>query len=90
MNPLYRQAVVQGVFLHRPRVHHCGHVGLLAGLFAGIPLALGSWWSLALLIPLFPVLSWRLLDEERVLARDLPGYTEYMGRVKYRLIPKVW
>jgi protein-S-isoprenylcysteine O-methyltransferase Ste14 len=59
-------------------------------LFVGIPLALGSWWSLALLIPFLPVLLWRLLDEERILARDLPGYVEYMGRVKYRLIPQVW
>jgi protein-S-isoprenylcysteine O-methyltransferase Ste14 len=59
-------------------------------LFVGIPLALGSWWSVALLIPFLPVLLWRLLDEEKILARDLPGYTEYMGRVKYRLVPHVW
>jgi protein-S-isoprenylcysteine O-methyltransferase Ste14 len=59
-------------------------------LFVGIPLALGSWWSVALLLPFLPVLLWRLLDEERILARDLPGYTEYMRRVKYRLVPQVW
>src|SRR5262245_44035494 len=59
-------------------------------LFVGMPLALGTWWSVALLIPFLPVLLWRLLDEERILARDLPGYTEYMGRVKYRLVPHVW
>jgi protein-S-isoprenylcysteine O-methyltransferase Ste14 len=59
-------------------------------LFVGIPLALGSWWSVALLVPFLPVLLWRLLDEERILARDLPGYTEYMQRVRYRLVPRVW
>jgi protein-S-isoprenylcysteine O-methyltransferase Ste14 len=59
-------------------------------LFVGMPLALGSWWSVALLIPFLPVLLWRLLDEERILARDLPGYSEYMRRVKYRLVPLVW
>lgn len=59
-------------------------------LFVGIPLALGSWWSVGLLIPFSPVLLWRLLDEEKILARDLPGYAEYMRRVKYRLIPFVW
>ena len=59
-------------------------------LFVGMPLALGSWWSIALLVPLLPVLLWRLLDEERILARDLPGYTDYMRRVKYRLVPLVW
>lgn len=61
-----------------------------AWLFVGMPLALGSWWSVALLILIVPVLLWRLLDEERILARDLPGYTAYMQRVKYRLVPRVW
>jgi len=59
-------------------------------LFVGIPLALGSWWTLALLVPLIPVLMWRLLDEEKLLARELAGYSEYMRRVRYRLIPNVW
>jgi protein-S-isoprenylcysteine O-methyltransferase Ste14 len=59
-------------------------------LFVGIPLALGSWWTVVLVIPFLPVLLWRLLDEERILARDLPGYTAYMRRVKYRLVPHVW
>jgi protein-S-isoprenylcysteine O-methyltransferase Ste14 len=59
-------------------------------LLVGIPLALGSWWSTALLVPFFPVLLWRLLDEERILLRDLPGYAEYAKRVRYRLVPHVW
>jgi protein-S-isoprenylcysteine O-methyltransferase Ste14 len=59
-------------------------------LFVGMPLALGSWWSVALLIPFLPVLLWRLLNEEKILARDLPGYTDYMRRVRYRLVPHVW
>jgi protein-S-isoprenylcysteine O-methyltransferase Ste14 len=59
-------------------------------LFVGIPLALGSWWSVGLLIPFSAVLLWRLLDEERILARDLPGYAEYLRKVKDRLIPHVW
>ncbi|HEY9227630.1 MAG TPA: isoprenylcysteine carboxylmethyltransferase family protein [Gemmatimonadaceae bacterium] len=59
-------------------------------LFVGMPLALGSWWSIALLILFLPVLLWRLLDEEKILARDLPGYTDYMQRVRYRLVPHVW
>lgn len=54
------------------------------------PLALGSSWSLLLLILVLPVLAWRLLDEERVLRRDLPGYADYCRRVRYRVIPGVW
>jgi protein-S-isoprenylcysteine O-methyltransferase Ste14 len=59
-------------------------------LFVGIPLALGSWWTVILVIPVLLVLLWRLLDEERILARDLAGYTEYMQRVTYRLVPHIW
>jgi len=59
-------------------------------LFVGMPLALGSWWSIGLIVLVVPVLLWRLLDEERILDRDLPGYTEYKQRVRYRLIPYVW
>ena len=56
----------------------------------GTPLALGSYWGLVPLVALTPFLIWRLLDEERFLARDLPGYAEYQRRVRYRLVPFVW
>jgi len=59
-------------------------------LFVGIPLALGSWWSLGLIVLVLPVLMWRLLDEEKILRRDLPGYADYMRRVRFRLVPFVW
>lgn len=56
----------------------------------GTPLALGSYWGLAALGAMLPFLLWRLLDEERLLAKELPGYTEYQQRVRYRLVPFVW
>ena len=59
-------------------------------LFCGVPLALGSWWGLLVLLPLLAVLVVRLLDEEVFLARNLPGYTEYCAKVRYRLLPGVW
>jgi protein-S-isoprenylcysteine O-methyltransferase Ste14 len=70
-------------------VRHPMYAGA-TGLFVGIPLALGSWWTVALIVPFFPVLLWRLLDEERILRRDLPGYIEYTRKVRYRLVPRVW
>jgi protein-S-isoprenylcysteine O-methyltransferase Ste14 len=70
-------------------VRHPMYAGTLP-LMVAIPLALGSWWGLLLLIPLLPILAWRLLDEETVLRRDLPGYADYCRRVRYRLIPGVW
>jgi protein-S-isoprenylcysteine O-methyltransferase Ste14 len=56
-------------------------------LMIGIPLALGSWWGLLALVPGVPALVWRILDEERLLKRDLPGYAEYTQRMRFRLIP---
>jgi protein-S-isoprenylcysteine O-methyltransferase Ste14 len=57
---------------------------------AFIPLALGSYWGLLLVIPIVAVLAWRLLDEERVLKRGLPGYSDYCHKVTYRLVPGLW
>ncbi len=59
-------------------------------LFVGIPLGLGSWWALLLVPLLIPILIARILNEEKVLARDLPGYVDYTHKVRYRLIPGVW
>lgn len=70
-------------------VRHPMYAGAI-WLFVGMPLALGSWWSLGFIVPFIPLLVWRLLDEERILRRDLPGYAEYMRRVRFRLIPLVW
>lgn len=57
---------------------------------AGTPLALASYWGFLALAFMAPFLLWRLLDEERLLARDLPGYTDYQRQVPYRLVPFVW
>jgi protein-S-isoprenylcysteine O-methyltransferase Ste14 len=41
-------------------------------------------------IALDGVIVVRLLDEERYLAANLPGYESYRREVRYRLIPLVW
>ena len=60
------------------------------GLFLGAPLALGSLWGLAGFAIAFPAIVLRLLDEETLLARDLPGYRDYLAHVRWRLIPGVF
>ncbi|MEJ0071165.1 MAG: isoprenylcysteine carboxylmethyltransferase family protein [Pseudomonadota bacterium] len=70
-------------------VRHPMYAGGLV-MFLGIPLALGSWWGLLAVAALLPPLIWRLLDEEKFLARHLPGYRDYQARVRYRLLPGVW
>jgi protein-S-isoprenylcysteine O-methyltransferase Ste14 len=54
------------------------------------PLALGSLWAMPPALLVILVLVARIGNEEKVLIRDLPGYREYMQRVRYRLIPGVW
>jgi protein-S-isoprenylcysteine O-methyltransferase Ste14 len=81
-----QQVVDTGPYAH---VRHPMYAAAI-WLFVGMPLALGSWWTIVLVIPFIPVLLWRLLNEEKILTRDLPGYSEYMQRVKYRLVPHVW
>ena len=70
-------------------VRHPMYVGGLV-LVAGIPFALGSLIGLVTFPPFAAVIVWRLLDEERFLARNLPGYVAYRERTRYRLIPHVW
>jgi protein-S-isoprenylcysteine O-methyltransferase Ste14 len=81
-----QRVVDTGPYAH---VRHPMYAGAI-WLFVGMPLALGSWWSLGLIVPFMPVLLWRLLDEEKILQRDLPGYSEYMRRVRFRLVPYAW
>jgi protein-S-isoprenylcysteine O-methyltransferase Ste14 len=56
----------------------------------GTPLALGSYWGFVAVLGMLPFLIWRLLDEERLLARHLPGYADYQRRVRFRLVPGAW
>ncbi len=59
-------------------------------IFVGVPLSLGSWWGLLLVPPLTWLIAARLLDEERYLIKNLPGYDDYRSKVRYRLVPGVW
>ncbi len=70
-------------------VRHPMYVGVLV-MMTGVPLALGSWGGLAILAVVLPVLVWRILDEEHLLQNDLPGYSAYMQKVRYRLAPYIW
>jgi protein-S-isoprenylcysteine O-methyltransferase Ste14 len=90
-----------GVRIQTERGHHVvdtgpyaiiRHPGYFAAclLFAGIALALGSWWVLvpagfaALLIMI------RTEWEDRTLHAELAEYAAYAQRVPFRLIPGVW
>ncbi len=71
------------------RVRHPGYLGsLIASL--GIPLLLDSAWAFipVIIIGFFFVLRTHL--EDRFLQENLPGYSEYAKKVRYRLFPRIW
>lgn len=59
-------------------------------LFLMIPLVLGSWYGLIVFAFYPAIILVRLMDEEDLLTRELPGYAEYKQKVKYRIIPFIW
>jgi protein-S-isoprenylcysteine O-methyltransferase Ste14 len=55
-----------------------------------VPLALGSWVGVPFAVILILVIAARLIDEEKLLKKDLSGYEAYTQKVRYHLIPFVW
>jgi protein-S-isoprenylcysteine O-methyltransferase Ste14 len=70
-------------------VRHPMYSGVIL-MYGFTPLALASWWALIPGILIIPVLVLRILNEEALLSRDLPGYTNYMQKVPWRLLPGIW
>jgi protein-S-isoprenylcysteine O-methyltransferase Ste14 len=70
-------------------VRHPMYLGVLL-MYTLSPLALGSYWALIPGLLIIPILVARIRNEEEVLARELDGYSEYMQKIRYRLIPGIW
>ena len=59
-------------------------------LFISMPLILRSLLSLLVLLTYPAIIIMRLRSEEAFLAQNLEGYSEYMKKVRWRLIPFIW
>ena len=59
-------------------------------LFLAMPLVLASPLSFALMLLYIPLIIKRIKHEEALLCRELEGYSDYMQRVRYRLIPYIY
>ena len=59
-------------------------------LFLTIPLILGSIISFIIFLAYPIIIAKRIKNEEKVLEKNLEGYTEYKKKVKYRIIPFIW
>lgn len=62
----------------------------IALMLLGTPLALGSYITLPIFPLIIPLLAYRLINEEKVLRRDLPGYVDYCEHTPFRPVPGVW
>ena len=58
--------------------------------FIGTPLMLGSWLGLAAAPFLIGAMAARAVGEERMLRAELPGYEDYVAKVRYRFVPRLW
>jgi protein-S-isoprenylcysteine O-methyltransferase Ste14 len=70
-------------------IRHPMYLGTLV-LFIATPFALGSYAAVPLFLLFVPMMVLRILNEEEVLRRGLPGYAEYCDKVRYRLVPGIW
>ena len=59
-------------------------------LFLSMPLILGSIFSFIIFLIYIPLIAIRVVNEEKVLEKELNGYIEYKKKVKYRIIPFIW
>ena len=70
-------------------VRHPMYLAVILSIL-GVPLFLGSLYSLipaAFVVALFVL---RTCLEDRTLQRELPGYAEYVARTRWKLVPGVW
>ncbi len=70
-------------------VRHPAYVGMIL-VVSGAPVMLGSWWTLIPGVVSAILVIVRTALEDRTLQAELPGYTVYVQRVRYRLLPGVW
>ena len=70
-------------------VRHPAYAGSIIQAL-GFPLLIGSLWSIiptTILIMLFII---RTSLEDKTLRNELTGYSEYCGKIKYKVIPRIW
>jgi protein-S-isoprenylcysteine O-methyltransferase Ste14 len=59
-------------------------------IYLGVPLLLGSWWSMIPVLLFLPLIIIRVRDEEAMLRKELPGYNDYCAKVRWRIVPGLW
>jgi protein-S-isoprenylcysteine O-methyltransferase Ste14 len=70
-------------------VRHPGYTGIVF-MEIGIAVVLGSIWALIPAGSVAVLLVIRTILEDAALKAELPGYSQYAEKVRYRLLPRIW
>lgn len=70
-------------------VRHPGYASVLLS-FVAIPFMIGSLYALICTVAVFIIIVTRTALEDKMLQKELPGYSQYVKEVKFRLIPGIW
>lgn len=70
-------------------VRHPGYASVLLS-FIAIPFLIGSLYAFICTAAVFIIMFARTALEDKMLQKELPGYSQYAKEVKFRLIPGIW
>jgi protein-S-isoprenylcysteine O-methyltransferase Ste14 len=70
-------------------VRHPGYIGFILQSIS-VPFLLGSLWAMIPGIMATVLMIIRTSLEDRTLQAELPGYQDYVQKVRYRLVPGIW
>jgi len=70
-------------------IRHPGYLGMIIS-WIGLPLLLGSNWSIIPVIFAIILLLLRTYLEDGTLIMELSGYSQYVQKTRYKLIPGIW
>jgi protein-S-isoprenylcysteine O-methyltransferase Ste14 len=70
-------------------LRHPGYLGMILQ-FLSIPFGLGTLTTCIPVLVIAGMYVYRTRQEDDFLRKELPGYAEYAGRVRYRLLPGIW
>jgi len=70
-------------------IRHPGYAASIVSSFC-IAIALNSLWALIPAAVYALLFIARTVLEDNTLRKELPGYADYVARVKYRLVPGIW
>ncbi len=70
-------------------IRHPMYLGYLV-MYLLTPIALGSLLAVPIFFLHIPIIIWRIAAEEKLLLKDLPGYSQYCKERRYRLLPHIW